>query len=75
MAILADVFGPTMTARIADVADSATIKEWTLGSSEPDKLIAHRLRITLSIADALLEYDPPAVVRTWFRGPQPHARG
>lgn len=68
VAILTNLFGPTMTARIADVTDVTAIDKWTTGQAEPDTLIAYRLRMTLSFADILLEHETPTIVRTWFGG-------
>ena len=68
VAILSDLFGSSLSARIAGVNNPEIINDWAKGRSEPAASIADRLRMTLSIADLLLEHETPAIVRSWFGG-------
>ncbi len=71
-AFLQDLLSRRLTAYICGVRDAKTVTRWATGEVEGVREESERrLRTAYGIAQLLLQFDSPRVVKAWFIGMNP----
>ncbi len=60
-----------MVAYVAGVKDAKTVSRWANGEVAARDESEKRLRVAFEIAQLLLQFDSPRVVKAWFIGLNP----
>ncbi len=70
-ATLQDILSRRLVAYVAGVKDAKTVSRWANGEVAARDESEKRLRVAFEIAQLLLQFDSPRVVKAWFIGLNP----
>lgn len=69
--LLADVFGPSLVAKMAGITDPKQVRRWASGENRPRIEAEQRLRAAMQVYQLLQVEESPHTVRAWFIGLNP----
>jgi hypothetical protein len=68
---LQDLLSRRLVAYIAGVKDAKTVSRWSAGEAEARQESEVRLRTAYEIAQLLIQFDSPPIIKAWFIGLNP----